>query len=192
MIIVGGGPAGLRAAEVAARRGHKVILYEKADRLGGQVNIAALGAGREELKSVIRNAENQLKLLPVEIILNKEATADFVMEQNPGWRYYRHRRFAQAVSASRRRTVPISLTSGRCLPARRKSGRRVLFIDNDGHHQATATIEFLVDRGSKVHIVTNSATIGSELGPTQDSVSDPPAPGPERRYLHAGLRRDRD
>lgn len=48
-------------------------------------------------------------------------------------------------------------------------GERVLFIDNDGHHQATATAELLADRGRKVHIVTSSPTIGSELGPPQDS-----------------------
>ena len=49
------------------------------------------------------------------------------------------------------------------------TGNKVLFIDNEGHHQAAATIEFLLDRGKKVHIVTNSPTIGSELGPSQDA-----------------------
>jgi mycofactocin system FadH/OYE family oxidoreductase 2 len=168
VIIVGGGPAGLRAAEVAARRGYKVTLYEKADRLGGQVNIAALGAGREELKAVIRNSENQLKLLPVEIVLNKEVTADFVLEQNPD----------VVIVATGALPKPCALPGAggpgifnvwQVLTGEGKVGKRVLFIDNDGHHQATATVEFLVDRGSKVHIVTNSSTIGSELGPTQDS-----------------------
>jgi mycofactocin system FadH/OYE family oxidoreductase 2 len=168
VLVVGGGPAGLRAAEIAAKRGHKVTLYEKNDILGGQVNIAGLGAGREEIKSVIRNEENQLKLLPVETVLNQEVTADFIIKQDPD----------VVIIATGALPKPCALPGGegshvfnvwQVLTGEADLGDKVLFIDNDGHHQATATVEFLLDRGKKVHIVTNASTIGSELGPSQDA-----------------------
>ncbi len=168
VLVIGGGPAGLRAAVVAAQRGHTVTLYEKADKLGGQVNIAALGAGREEIGAVIRNEENQLKLLPVEIVLNKEVTAEFVMEQNPD--------VVIVATGSVPKESPLPGADGphifnvwQALLNEKDVGEKVLFIDNDGHHQATATAELLAERGRKVHIVTSSPTIGSELGPPQDS-----------------------
>ncbi len=167
VLIVGGGPAGLRAAEVAARRGHRVTLYEKKDKPGGQVNIAALGAGREELGAVIRNEENQLKLLPVEIVLNKEVTADFVLEQKPD--------AVIIATGSVPKECPVPGADGpniynvwQVLLGEAEPGEKVLFIDYDGHHQATATAEFLADRGRKVHMLTSSLFVGQDLGPTQD------------------------
>jgi len=46
VMVIGGGPGGLKATEIAARRGHRVSLYEKRGELGGQVKIAVKGAGR--------------------------------------------------------------------------------------------------------------------------------------------------
>ena len=167
VLIVGGGPAGLRAAEVAAQRGHLVTLYEKKAKLGGQINIAALGAGREELGVIIRNEENQLKKLPVEVILNKEVTAEFVLEQNPD--------VVIIATGSVPKECPVPGADGpnifnvwQVLLSEAKPGEKVLFIDYDGHHQATATAEFLADEGKKIHMLTSSLFVGQDLGPTQD------------------------
>jgi len=168
VLIIGGGPAGLRAAEAATLRGHEVTLYEKSDKLGGQVNIAALGAGREELKSVIRNSENQLKVLPVKIVLNKDVTVEFVIGQQPD--------VVIVATGAVPKECPLPGADGldifniwEALLNEPAVGKRVLFIDNDGHHQGTATAELLASRGRQVHILTSSPTIGSELGPSQDS-----------------------
>lgn len=167
VLIVGGGPAGLRAAEVAAQRGHLVTLYEKKEKLGGQINIAALGAGREELGTIIRNEENQLKKVPVEIVLNKEVTAEFVLEHNPD--------VVIIATGSVPKECPVPGADGpnifnvwQILLGESDLGNRVLFIDYDGHHQATATAEFLVDQGKEVHMITSFLFVGTDLGPVQD------------------------
>lgn len=167
VLIVGGGPAGLRAAEIAAKRGHKVTLYEKKSKLGGQVNIAALGAGREELGAVIRNEENQLKILLVEIVLNNEVTPEFVLEQNPD--------VVIIATGSVPKECPVPGADGpntfsvwQVLLGEADLGNRILFIDYDGHHQATATAEFLADQGKEVQMLTSSLFVGNDLGPIQD------------------------
>jgi mycofactocin system FadH/OYE family oxidoreductase 2 len=167
VIVAGGGPAGMRAAQIAARRGHEVILYEKKDKLGGQVNIAQLGSGRSEIGSVIRNEENQLKKLPVKIILCKEATADLILAQNPD--------VIISATGSIPKECPVGGANGpniynvwQVLLGDASPGNNVLLIDYDGHHQATATAEFLADKGIKVHMLTSSLFVGQELGGTQD------------------------
>ena len=55
VMVVGGGPAGMWAAKIATLRGHDVTLYEKGEELGGQVLIAAKGAGRDEFGVIVRN-----------------------------------------------------------------------------------------------------------------------------------------
>jgi NADPH-dependent glutamate synthase beta subunit-like oxidoreductase len=59
--IIGGGPAGLKAALVAVKRGHKVTLYEKEQRLGGQVLLAQLLPGREEFGGMITHLNHQIQ-----------------------------------------------------------------------------------------------------------------------------------
>tara|TARA_R110002126_G_scaffold177321_1_gene326201 strand:+ start:13813 stop:15840 length:2028 start_codon:yes stop_codon:yes gene_type:complete len=74
MAVVGGGPAGLAFATVAAERGHDVTLFEKSDRLGGQFNFAMRIPGKEEFKYTIDYFTGQLEKYEVEIKLNTEVT----------------------------------------------------------------------------------------------------------------------
>lgn len=72
--VVGGGPAGLSAALNAARRGHRVTLYEAAMELGGQFNMAKRIPGKEEFVETLRYFRRQLELTGVELRLG--ITAD--------------------------------------------------------------------------------------------------------------------
>ena len=81
-MVIGGGPAGMWAAKIAAMRGHDVTLYEKESILGGQVAIAMKGAGREEFGAIIRNERNQLNALGVPVVLGRTITPEFVLAQS--------------------------------------------------------------------------------------------------------------
>lgn len=72
--IVGGGPAGMKTAEIAALRGHQVTLYEKQERLGGRFLLAAIPPKKQILKDFIDQLIRQLKKLPLKIILGKSFT----------------------------------------------------------------------------------------------------------------------
>lgn len=72
--IIGGGPAGMKAAEIAALRGHQVTLYEKNEKLGGRFLLAAIPPKKQILKDFIELLTRQLRKLPVKIILGKPFT----------------------------------------------------------------------------------------------------------------------
>ena len=83
VLIIGGGPSGMKAAVTASDRGHKVILAEKSNQLGGQLLLNENIPGREEILLAARDLEKNLKARPVEIFLGKEADQAFVREQAP-------------------------------------------------------------------------------------------------------------
>jgi len=81
VVVVGGGPAGTQAAIVAAQRGHKVTLFEKDAKLGGQLNIAALPPFKSDIFQWINYLTNQVEKAGVEVKLNTDATAEIVTKR---------------------------------------------------------------------------------------------------------------
>jgi mycofactocin system FadH/OYE family oxidoreductase 2 len=167
VMVVGGGPAGMWAAKIATLRGHEVTLYEKGDELGGQVLLAAKGAGRDEFGVLARNERQQLARLEVRVEYGVDVSAEFVLEREPD--------AVIVATGSRPKVSPVGGADGpdvfnvwQVLTGEAELGQRVLLIDYDGHHQATATAEFLAELGKEVHVVTSSLFVGSELGPSQD------------------------
>lgn len=167
VMVVGGGPAGMWAAKIAAMRGHQVEIYEKEAELGGQVNIAVRGAGREEFGVIIRNEKVQLDKYGVKVFLNREVTPELVEEVDPEV-------LIVATGSSPKRfplpgaELPFVFSIWEVLKGEALLGDKILLIDYDGHHQATSTAEYLVDQGKTIHMLTPSLFIGAELGPQQD------------------------
>lgn len=84
VLVVGGGPAGLEAARMAALRGHQVTLWEKAPRLGGQLLYAAIPTGKHEFSTLLDYYKHELTELGVEIVLDKEALAGDIIAFGAG------------------------------------------------------------------------------------------------------------
>jgi 2,4-dienoyl-CoA reductase (NADPH2) len=80
--VVGAGPAGLAAAISAASRGHTVDLFEAADEIGGQFNLARRVPGKEEFSETIRYFTRQLELTGVKVHLNHAVTAAELADGN--------------------------------------------------------------------------------------------------------------
>jgi 2,4-dienoyl-CoA reductase-like NADH-dependent reductase (Old Yellow Enzyme family)/thioredoxin reductase len=78
VLVIGGGPAGLEAARVAALRGHEVSLYEKGKRLGGQLNLAAMPPGKAEYGKLVDYYEYQMKKLKVKVIYEALSKGEIV------------------------------------------------------------------------------------------------------------------
>ncbi|MEV7194239.1 NADPH-dependent 2,4-dienoyl-CoA reductase [Streptomyces sp. NPDC093510] len=74
--VVGAGPAGLAFAVSAAERGHDVTLFDAADEIGGQLNVARKVPGKEEFDETLRYFRTQLDLRGVDVRLNTVVTAD--------------------------------------------------------------------------------------------------------------------
>jgi 2,4-dienoyl-CoA reductase (NADPH2) len=83
VLIIGGGPTGMKAAVTASDRGHQVMLVERSSRLGGQILLNAKIPGREELLLAAEDLERHLKARPIEILLGKEADEAFIRAQAP-------------------------------------------------------------------------------------------------------------
>ncbi|MDH3673251.1 MAG: FAD-dependent oxidoreductase [Gammaproteobacteria bacterium] len=83
VMVVGAGPAGMKAASVAAERGHKVTLYEQSAQLGGQALLAQLLPGRAEFGGIVTNLVREIELAGVEVKKNLKVTADLVRSLAP-------------------------------------------------------------------------------------------------------------
>ncbi|MFH1479955.1 MAG: FAD-dependent oxidoreductase, partial [Pseudomonadota bacterium] len=83
VLVIGGGPAGLKVAEIAALRNHDVVLYEKEGTLGGQVKMASIAPLRQEFGEIVRYLEVRIKKLGVGVRLSQEADEETVKAEHP-------------------------------------------------------------------------------------------------------------
>jgi len=80
---VGGGPAGMEAAILADRRGHDVMLWERSDRLGGNLNLAPVPSGKSDMKSFLDYLNKELQESGVKVTLRKKASPGQLTDAAP-------------------------------------------------------------------------------------------------------------
>lgn len=177
VLVIGGGPAGLKAADTAALRGHAVTLWERGARLGGQVRQAAQLPDYGSWAFLVDDLEASIRRRQVTIELNKDATADEVAAfaadevivatgahwQTNGFSTFRPDRSAIPQTPGAHVMDPLAALAD---PA--ACGARVVIVDDNGDYLPLGLARLLAEAGRQVTVVTCDAMPGRKLEATLD------------------------
>ncbi|MDF3215029.1 MULTISPECIES: FAD-dependent oxidoreductase [Mesorhizobium] len=165
-VVVGGGPGGLEASRVLAERGYRVTLFEASNQLGGQINMAAGGSTRRQMRGVIDWLVNELEHLGVDVRYNMLAEAEDILREKP----------VLVVIATG--ALPRSLNIGGAHLARpiwdvftgQPPVGEVIIFDDRGDHHSLVAAEVATQSGACVTLLTPDRTPLHNLGPTNYGV----------------------
>ncbi len=160
VVVVGGGPAGLEAARVSAERGHNVILFEAADRLGGQVLIATRASWRKDLIGIVDWRAQELTRLGVDVRLSAYVEQPDVLGEDP-----------DLVILATGGTPDIDWIPGAehctsiwdALTGNVPLGSEIIVYDGTGRHPAPQFAELAAGEGRQVSLVSIDAQLAQEL-----------------------------
>ena len=162
VVVIGGGPGGMCAAEMCAKRGHSVTLLEKATELGGHFLVASYPPGKGEISGAIRSFIVNCREAGVDIRTNTEATPELVASLKPD----------AIITATG--SVPLRLpipgldtcgcsTAEDVLTGKVDTGKRVLVVG--GGMVGCECVEFLTEREHIVDMVEMKPVIGEDIVP---------------------------
>lgn len=163
VFVVGGGPAGMEAARVSALRGHNVVLYDRGQRLGGQLLLASTPPYKEVLETFADYQRTQLSRAGVKVELGQEVRRALVEEAKPD---------AVILATGMRLLVPQIPGVDRSnvasaldvLAGKVAVGNKVTVIGAEVVGCETA--EFLADKGKKVTLMRRGEDMATKLNPS--------------------------
>lgn len=180
VLVVGGGPAGMKTAEIAARRGHRVTVIERGDTLGGQVTLAAKQPEHRIVAGVTDHLEAMVRHLGVTVRTGTDATPELLAAEKPD-----HIVIAtgsepnlpgtvaanspaielgrQVMPAIPGLDLPFVHSSDAVMSGAVQLSGRVLVIDNNGHWEGAGTAEYLAEQGCTVEVVTPDLMVGGDI-----------------------------
>lgn len=164
VVVIGAGVAGVEAARIAAMRGHTVDIYDAADEVGGQMNLACNPPFKQHLGLMKPYLERQLELHGVNVHLGKKLTKEDVLSMN-----------ADAVVCATGVT-PVMLNidgaqravNAADILAGAPSGKNVAVIG--GGSIGCETAEYLAKQGKKVTVIEMTDTLAGNTGKTDQTI----------------------
>jgi 2,4-dienoyl-CoA reductase-like NADH-dependent reductase (Old Yellow Enzyme family) len=182
IIVVGGGLAGMKTASVAAKRGHKVVLLEKEQELGGHINTLKQLPTRAEWHTAIDNLTHQMEAAGVTVRLGVNATKDVLAQEKPdvvvcatGASYttaapspYRPERVA-IPGYDQKNVIDVGTATRRALQDPRSLGKRVVIVDETAAYLPLGLAEVLATKGgAEVEVISPHLAVGEDLVRTLD------------------------
>lgn len=161
IVVIGTGPAGMEAARVAGERGHDVVVFEAADKPGGQIRLTAQSPRRREMISIIDWRMAQCEKHGVAFRFNTWADADTVLSEAPDVVIIATGGMAHTEVLQEGNDLVVSawdIISGDVKP-----GSNVLVFDDAGDHSGLQAAEIIAATGAKVEIMTPDRSFAPEV-----------------------------
>lgn len=173
--VIGGGPAGMKFAAVAARRGHKVVLYEREQTLGGHLNLLRQLPTREGWQGAIDNLVRPLTKTGVEVRIGTEVTKELLEHETPdvivcatgstydrtGYSPYRpERETIPGVDQAHVLEVTKAIKQGLADPT--SLGKQVVILDETDGYLPLGLAEILAKAGIAVEVITPHLFVGED------------------------------
>lgn len=164
VVVIGAGVAGVEAARIAAMRGHNVDIYDEANEVGGQMNLACKPPYKQHLGLMKPYLERQLELHKVNVHLGKKVTKQDILDMNPD----------AVVCATGVKPAVLNIEGAeRAINARdvlegKPTGKNVVVIG--GGSIGCETAEYLGKQGKKVAVIEMQDKLASNTGKTDQTI----------------------